>query len=188
MGSVTVAMCSLTFSLSALLVAASLTACATYREELNRGQRMYEENRYENALAIWRLLDDDSDSLSPSDQARYAYFRGMTDYRLGFRADARHWLAIAKAREDAQPGRLRADWKGRLDQSLSDLNQEAYGVVPPPRASDAAVGTLLSASDAGSPSAGLPRAVAPEGGFGECRADADCRTGEVCDGKSCQPL
>ncbi|HET7539498.1 MAG TPA: hypothetical protein VFK05_06490, partial [Polyangiaceae bacterium] len=68
------------------------TGCATYREELNRGQRMYEENQYEQALALFRVLEEDTDSLRPSDRARYAYLRGMTDYRLGFRADSRHWL------------------------------------------------------------------------------------------------
>ncbi|HEY3664868.1 MAG TPA: hypothetical protein VGL19_02665, partial [Polyangiaceae bacterium] len=79
-----------------LSLSVGLAGCATYREDLNRGQRMYEENQYENALAIWRGLEDDSDSLTFNDQARYAYLRGMTDYRLSFRADSRHWLAIAK--------------------------------------------------------------------------------------------
>ena len=35
----------------ALLV---LGACSTYRDHLNRGQRMYDENEYERALALWR--------------------------------------------------------------------------------------------------------------------------------------
>ena len=71
--------------------------CATYREDLNRGQRLYEENQYERALAIWRVLEADMDSLSLTDQARYAYLRGMTDFRLGFRPYARHWLGVARA-------------------------------------------------------------------------------------------
>ena len=49
---------------------------------------------YEHALALWRALEADSDSLRPDDQARYAYLRGMTDYRLGFRADSRHWRQL----------------------------------------------------------------------------------------------
>src|SRR3954468_4109740 len=114
-----------------LLLASSLSlgmaACATYREDLNRGQRMYEENQYENALAIWRGLEPDSDSLSVNDQARYAYLRGMTDYRLSFRADSRHWLALAKATQEAHPGGLSEEWKERLQTSLADLNQDVYG-------------------------------------------------------------
>jgi hypothetical protein len=85
--------------LAVLAFALSLAACSTYREHLNRGQRLYDENQYERALAIWRVLEGDMDSLSFNDQARYAYLRGMTDYRLGFRPDSRHWLAVAKAVE-----------------------------------------------------------------------------------------
>ncbi len=66
-----------------LALALCPVACATYREDLNRGQRMYEENKYEHALALWRVLEDDSDSLSPTDSGSYAYLRGMTDLSFG---------------------------------------------------------------------------------------------------------
>jgi len=111
------------FALFLLLVG----GCSTYREQLNRGQRLYDENEYERALAIWRDLELDMDSLSDNDQARYAYLRGMSDYRLGFRPDARHWLAIAKAIDMAHPGGLSGDWKGRVEEALNDLNREVYG-------------------------------------------------------------
>ena len=81
----------------ALLLCLSVGACATYREDLNRGERLYDNNEYDRALSIWRYLEADMDSLDWKDQARYAYLRGMTDYRLNFRPDARHWLALAKA-------------------------------------------------------------------------------------------
>ncbi|HYO96466.1 MAG TPA: hypothetical protein VER33_18265 [Polyangiaceae bacterium] len=109
-----------------MLLLGSLAGCATYREDLNRGQRLYEENQYEHALAIWRNLEPDFDSLSFKDQARYTYLRGITDYRLGFRADARHWLAVARAIEQEHPGGLHAEWKQRLESSLEDLNKEVY--------------------------------------------------------------
>ena len=80
---------------AAFALALALAGCATYREDLYRGQRLYEDNQYERALALWRVLESDTDSLSFNEQARYAYLRGMTDYRLGFRPDSRHWLAIA---------------------------------------------------------------------------------------------
>jgi hypothetical protein len=109
------------------VVAFALSACSTYREHLNRGQRMYDENEYEHALAIWRTLEPDIDSLSANDQARYAYLRGMTDYRLGFRPDARHWLAMAKAFDQANPGGLTAEWKTRTDEAIADLNKDVFG-------------------------------------------------------------
>jgi len=112
------------FALLALLA----LGCSTYREDLNRGQRLYEENQYEHALAIWRVLEADMDSLSLNDQARYAYLRGMTDYRLGLRPYARHWLGLARAVDKEHPGGLNQEWKDRLDKSLADLNDEVYGV------------------------------------------------------------
>jgi len=102
-------------------------ACSTYREDLNRGQRLYEENQYDRALAIWRMLENDVDSLDMNDQARYAYLRGMTDYRLGYRPYARHWLGIARSVEKEHPGGLNQEWKDRLTKSLDDLNNDVYG-------------------------------------------------------------
>ncbi|MFZ5895271.1 MAG: hypothetical protein ACOY0T_29715 [Myxococcota bacterium] len=124
-------------ALFSLLASLAVVACATYREDLNRGQRLYEENQYEHALAIWRSLEHDTDSLSFNDQARYAYLRGMTDYRLGFRADARHWLAIAKATEQEHPGGLAPEWQERLAKSLDELNKEVYGGSSSETAADA---------------------------------------------------
>jgi hypothetical protein len=174
-----------------LAIALCPLACATYREDLNRGQRMYEGNQYEHALALWRLLEDDTDSLSPTDRARYAYLRGMTDYRLGFRADSRHWLSIAKATDQAHPGGLVLAWHERLDESLADLNHAVYGAAE--RSSDSSAveyGKVTpgdDAADAGT-GTGSPLPPAPPSQPGHCRSNADCKTGEICDGKSCTPL
>ena len=161
-------------------------ACVTYREDLNRGQRMYEQNKYEHALALWRALEDDTDSLSANDQARYAYLRGMTDYRLGFRAEARHWLAIAKASDQAPAAGLRADWKERMEQSLSDLNQEAYSGgerFDNERSADVEATTpSLGGKGLG---ADTPMAAPPTG---RCRSNADCPAPQICDGIQCTPL
>jgi hypothetical protein len=102
-------------------------ACSTYREDLNRGQRLYEENQYDHALAIWRVLEEDVDSLDRKDQARYAYLRGMTDYRLGYRPYARYWLGVARSIEKEHPGGLNQEWKDRMNKSLDDLNNDVYG-------------------------------------------------------------
>jgi hypothetical protein len=109
------------------LLALFALGCSTYREDLNRGQRLYEENQYEHALAIWRILEADVDSLTLNDQARYAYLRGMTDYRLGFRPYARHWLGVARAIDKEHPGGLNQEWRDRLDKSLADLDKDVYG-------------------------------------------------------------
>ncbi len=173
-----------------LLLAAALcpVACATYREDLNRGQRMYEANKYEHALALWRTLEDDADSLSANDQARYAYLRGMTDYRLGFRADSRHWLAIAKATELAHAGGLSAEWQERMEQSLSELNKDVYGSGERfDNSNSRAVeyGKAAPGDESGTPAA-APSAVPTPAG--RCSSNSECPSGQICDGKFCTPL
>lgn len=111
-----------------LLVVMLAAGCAIFREDLNRGQRLYEENQYERALAVFRALELDMDSLSTEDRARYAYLRGMTDYRLGFRGEARHWLGIAHAIDADHAGSLSPEWNQRLQQALDELNRSVYGL------------------------------------------------------------
>jgi hypothetical protein len=167
---------------SVLMLALGLGACVTYREDLNRGQRFYEENRYENALAIWRLLEHDTDSLSMNDQARYAYLRGMTDFRLGFRADSRHWLSIAKATDQEHPGGLNLEWKQRLEDSLTELNQEVYGGAEHFDKTDAPPSTSASTTPANAPGQSGGSAVTAN-----CSSNSDCPAGQMCDGQRCTP-
>jgi hypothetical protein len=132
--------------LTVLLLAAG---CSTYRSDLDRARAHYDHNEHEAALALLRVLEPDIDSFSASEHAQYAYARGMTDYRLaaaanagtavsdpkaGFRANARHWLAVARAIEKETPGGLNEDEKKRLDEALGDLNQDVYGGSAEPAA------------------------------------------------------
>lgn len=152
--------------IAAGLVLASIFAlggCATYKQDLERAEKHYSENHYEPALAILRVLEPDMDSLTAGDQARYAYIRGMTDFRLAalavsgsgvadprksFRMNARHWLAVAAATEKATPGGLTADEKTRMDETLTELNRDVYGgaeVLPDASATPAASGAPSAA-------------------------------------------
>src|SRR5688572_1903608 len=96
-----------------IIFGSSAFGCATYHDDLVRARAHYESNQHEKALAIFRVLEPDIDSLPTGEQAEYAYLRGMTDYRLAgssltanvtggaadpkkaYRTNARHWLAIA---------------------------------------------------------------------------------------------
>jgi hypothetical protein len=115
--------------LAALLVPAAfaLAACQTYADDLARSQRAFEQNEHEHALAILRQLEPDTSHLAINEQAQYAYIRGMTDYRIGYKVDARHWLALAKGMDDKTPGLLPQDWKGRMNEALAELNEAIYG-------------------------------------------------------------
>jgi hypothetical protein len=101
-------------------------ACATYSSSLAHGQRAFEDGDLERALAILRTLEIDLDRLSLAERTQYAYLRGTIDYRMGYRADARHWLALAGALETQTPGGLPPAWADRMQASLTDLNEEVY--------------------------------------------------------------
>lgn len=108
------------------LLAPLAMGCATYQDELSRGERAFEASEDERALAIFRNLESDTGRLGDADRAHYAYLRGMTDYRIGYKAEARHWLAVAAALEQATPGSLPADWAKRMGEALKELNEEVY--------------------------------------------------------------
>lgn len=130
------------FATVALALSLASGGCATYRQDLDRARAHYEANEYEKALALFRVLEPDMDSFSDAEKSQYAYFRGMTDYRLAalansgegvsnpkqdFRSNARHWLAVATAIEKQSQGGLAADEKQRLDGAMVDLNKDVYG-------------------------------------------------------------
>lgn len=101
-------------------------ACATYQDDLARSQRAFEQNQHERALAILRALEMSSTQLTPSERAHYAYLRGMTDYRIGYRSDARHWLSVARSIEATTPNSLPIDWSKRMNETLGELNEEVF--------------------------------------------------------------
>ncbi|WP_437907178.1 hypothetical protein WME95_04545 [Sorangium sp. So ce327] len=118
------------------------SGCATYTQDLDRARSHYEANRFEQALALFRVLEHDQDSFSVPERAQYAYLRGMTDYRLaelapqgtgvadprkGYRDNARHWLGLAAATEKLAPGGITSEQKNRLTETLADLNRDVYG-------------------------------------------------------------
>lgn len=116
-------------ALGILAICCGGLACAGERAALLRGQAYYEDNQFERALAIWRNLERRQAGLSPSDFARYAYLRGMTDYRLGFHLDARYWLGLAQVARRQYPSALDSAWAQRLDGALSDLTRRQLGLA-----------------------------------------------------------
>jgi hypothetical protein len=110
----------------AVVLLLALSACATYRDQLSRSQRAFENNEYDRSLSLLRDLEPNMTRLSVPEQAEYAYLRGMNDYRIGFKSEARHWLSLAKAYEDNSAGMLAADWKVRVNEALGELNGVVY--------------------------------------------------------------
>jgi hypothetical protein len=110
----------------ALSCAPMLAGCATYQDDLARGQRAFEGSEDERALAIFRILEPDASRLSDTDRAHYAYLRGMTDYRMGYKSEARHWLSMAAAMAKQTPDVLPGDWAKRMDDALKELNEAVF--------------------------------------------------------------
>jgi hypothetical protein len=110
----------------AFVLLAAAAGCSTYRDDLSRGQTAFEQSSHERALALFRVLEPDLSHLTTPERAHYAYLRGMTDYRIGYRSDARHWLLLAQSMELETPGVLPADWRTRLGESLTELNDAVY--------------------------------------------------------------
>lgn len=104
------------------------SGCQNYGGLLQRGQGYYEDNRYELALAVFRQLEPDQDSLDAPERVRYYYLRGMTDYRLGYVSHARYWLGLAQASEQRARGSLNEDERGRLDKTLANINRAVFGL------------------------------------------------------------
>jgi len=149
------------FALAAALLA--LCSCSGNHDALARGQRYYEDNQFERALAIWRDLERHAPSFHPEESVRYAYLRGMTDYRLGFRDEARHWLGLATARERRWPGSIDPDWSSRLASALGDLDRDVFGIPASPsdpvQSIEAPLPPAASSQAAGAPE--LPRPLSP---------------------------
>ena len=96
------------------------------RRPRTRREGVREANQHEQALAIFRTLETDTGHFDTSERARYFYLRGMTDYRIGYKADARHYLLLASAVETQSPGTLPDDWKQRLNEAVGTLSSQVY--------------------------------------------------------------
>lgn len=100
--------------------------CATYSSDLSRSRVAYERSSYEQSLAILRGLEPDIERLTLSERAQYAYLRGMSDHRIGYVLEARHWLGVAQAIEQQTPGAIPPDWSKRLSDTLKELNDAVF--------------------------------------------------------------
>lgn len=163
-------------------LALGMCSCATYLDDLNRAEAHCTSSapEPERALALFRVDEPDLDSFNHEDHARYAYLRGMNDYRLGgeFRPDARHWLAYARALEKIKPGGLKPEWKERIDTALKDLNRDVYGQ-----------GAVAEAEQPKEPSGAAKAKETPPSSADSdkmCRKDADCPGDQICVRGSCK--
>lgn len=102
------------------LLAAS--ACANYQEQFERADEHYRAARYEAALTNLEDLEHDLGRFERPERARYDYMRGMSYARLNQRAEARHWLCLAREEAEDRADALTADMRTQLDRTLAEVD------------------------------------------------------------------
>lgn len=118
--------------LAVLTVLAPLAGgCAAVHDDMQRAEASYESARYEDTLVWLRDLEDDAPAMNVELRARYFYLRGMTEYRLGHRADALHYLAVAREIAGDRGTGLRPEWRRMMDATLAELTPRTMSHLPP---------------------------------------------------------
>ena len=122
---------SVVFVSMALAMMVSLGACAALSDDMRRAEQAYELARYGDTLIWLRDLEDDAPSMDVEMRARYYYLRGMTEYRLGHRGSALHYLAVAREVAGDQGAGLRPEWRQIMDRTLTELTPRGMSHQPP---------------------------------------------------------
>lgn len=123
--------CVVVTALLGLLTGAFAAGCAAVAQDMQRAEASYEEARYEDALVWLADLEDDAPSMDAPMRARYFYLRGMTEYRLGHRADALHYLAVAREVAGERGDGLRPEWQQIMARTLTELTPRGLSHRPP---------------------------------------------------------
>lgn len=112
----------------ALAVALALTlGCAGLSDDLRHARRSYAAAAYEDALTWLVAVEGDIPAATPAQQATWHYLRGMTEYRLGHRGEARHYLALAHVIGGERGVGLQPEWRRTLAITLAELSSELPG-------------------------------------------------------------
>ena len=130
-----------------LLTSALLFGCAAVSDDLRRAEDAFNNNYYQDALTWLVDLEDDAASMDDESMARYYYLRGRTEYLLGHRSNALHYLAVAREIAGDQGAGLRSEWRQTMDRTLEELTPRT-GTHRPPEASSTSGGETPAASPA----------------------------------------
>jgi hypothetical protein len=105
----------------ALLIAVWLAGCTSLGDDVRRAERAFGEARYED-VQVWLadLAPSLGDMPAPM-RARYYYLDGMSAFRIGQRARARHALALCREELTASDQDFPAAWRQNLEQALAEL-------------------------------------------------------------------
>ena len=103
------------------MVAWLASACTSAATDLRSAQDLYRDARYEQAAAWLDALEPELQQMSSAERARFYYLRGMSAFRLGQRADALHYLALAQVLFGDAPDDIPPPWRPVLERTLEAL-------------------------------------------------------------------
>jgi hypothetical protein len=121
-----------TLTLRALAALVFLSGCAQLRDDLQRSEAAYDAARYEDAQVWLEALEADVVALDAPRRARFYFLRGMTAERLGQRADALHYLSLAREAAGSTGAGLRDEQRRTLETTLATLVPEGRTYRPRP--------------------------------------------------------
>jgi hypothetical protein len=81
---------------------------------LQEARTSFDEARYPDAAAQYRVIRPREDGLSRPERFEYALYRGLTHLALGDAKPAEHWLLVAKRLSEQSPGLATREEEGRL--------------------------------------------------------------------------
>lgn len=116
----------------AVLLAIVLGGCAATASEMRRAEEAYEQARFDAARTWLVDLEDRAPSMDDAMRARYFYLRGMSEYRVGNRLAALHYLAVARELTGERARGLREEQQQLLAGTLEELTpREPLTHMPP---------------------------------------------------------
>jgi hypothetical protein len=111
----------------ALVALVALSGCASLRDDLQHAETAFDAARYDESEVWLRDLERHATEMDVDQRSRFYYMRGMTAYRLRHRADALHYLALAREVSGPRNMGLRPEWVTAMTRAIDDLAPDGAG-------------------------------------------------------------
>jgi hypothetical protein len=103
-----------------LILLGLLVGCTTHKDDLRRAQSAFSAARYEDVEVWLDDLEPELGRMTVEERATYFYLAGMSAYRIGQRARARHALALCREESSGLPA-FSAQWLRNMHGALEEL-------------------------------------------------------------------
>ncbi len=113
-----------------IILCFTIAGCAALADDLRRAEAAYTAARYEDTQAWLVNLERSTPQMDSDQRARFFFMRGMTAYRLGDQAVARHYLALAQETAGEDSAALRSDWRQVLTRTMGELETQGPASTP----------------------------------------------------------